>query len=646
MRENYSLLIGSVGDDSHSIGMAFLTIAFREAGLRVKNLGILNVLDDFFYQADDFDAVFISCMNGHADLYLPDFPQKLNMYKQTHHRPKVWYLGGNLSVKEKNETIIRKYLQMGFDMVAPKPITWNEIIANLLRDFDKKGIKKRKILKWQPDEYPEISDLDLVDDNPLSDQEFSQIRQEVLSSWSTGSQVWDTDIPKNHQAPNKNMNHLIRERLKNYTAPIIQPRTGVAHTSDEIIILKYLREKGLEISSIQLDAASRKNMYKQAEEGVRRTEKGKTSFLNGYPVPVHGVKGIETILNSIDTPFQIRAGSPDHRLVYEIGLAGGTSSVEGGFICYLFPYDKRTSPVINLANWKYVDKLAGWYFKNFNIIINREYFGPLTTTLIEPSIAISINIVQAVLSAKSGVKCISVGLAEQGNRSQDIAAIRVLHKTTVKYLKKYGFNDCTVSTVFHQYMGAFPTDELKARDLIYNSSITAALAKATRIMTKTPVESIHIPFKEDNGHGLELTRLGFMKAADQRRDNPAIHLEMQMLEKEVKGIMDYIEKGGQGSLARGTIKAFQAGILDIPFSPSTYNRNLLVAVRDCNGAIRFVNIDQMPFPDEVKEFHQHKVHQRMVKESNTKIFEILEKDLTRIWKNDFVTWPLDYTYVN
>ena len=47
------------------------------------------------------------------------------------------------------------------------------------------------------------------------------------------------------------------------------------------------------------------------------------------------------------------------------------------------------------------------------------------------------------LSAKSGVKCISVGLAEQGNRSQDIAAIRILLKMTKYYLKKYGLGDYT-----------------------------------------------------------------------------------------------------------------------------------------------------------------------------------------------------------
>ena len=58
MSKSYRLLIGSVGDDSHSVGMALLEIAFREAGYFVENLRILNSLDDLFYRAKDFDAIF------------------------------------------------------------------------------------------------------------------------------------------------------------------------------------------------------------------------------------------------------------------------------------------------------------------------------------------------------------------------------------------------------------------------------------------------------------------------------------------------------------------------------------------------------------------------------------------------------------
>jgi methylaspartate mutase epsilon subunit len=645
MIEAFRLLIGSVGDDSHSVGMSLLEIAFREAGFFVKNIGIMNDLEDFFSRAENFDVIFISCMNGHVDLYLRDFPLKLRNFNSCNGGAKVWYLGGNLSVQKGYESVIRKYRKMGFDFVSPKPISCHDIMERLLKDFYYKKIKKKRVRKLAADEPLHIAGNDVIDDYPLSDEDFRLQRELVLDSWTTGQEVWDADIKRNHGTAFKNMHHVLVNNQSRNSGPLVQPRTGVAHTCDEIEILTFLREKGLDISSIQLDAASRKNMFDKAREGVLKTEKGKRSFLNGYPVPVHGVKGVAEIVHSIDNPFQIRAGSPDHRLVYEIGLAGGASSLEGGFICYLYPYDKKTSPVESLFYWKYVDKLVDWYNKKFGIIINREYFGPLTCCLMEPAVPICINIVQAILSAKLGVKCISVGLAEQGNRSQDIAAVKVLDKMARKYLVKYGFPGCTVSTVYHQYMAAFPNNLDKARDLILNSSVTGALAGAARIMTKTPVEAIHIPSKEDNAEGLQLTHTGLLMAVKGSVNHKSVKQEMVLLEREVSAMMQLIEDLGGGSIARGGIRAFEEGILDIPFSPSIYNKGRYITARDCNGAIRFVNPEQLPFEENIIEFHKEKIHQRMIRERTSKISEILEKDLTRIWKNDFDRWPLDDQYV-
>ena len=101
-----------------------------------------------------------------------------------------------------------------------------------------------------------------------------------------------------------------------------------------------------------------------------------------------------------------------------------------------------------------------------------------------------------------------------------------------------------------------------------------------------------------------------------------------------------------GSMARGAIKAFQNGLLDVPFSPSLYNRNEIITARDCDGAVRFVNPELLPFDDQIIEYHKEKIHRRMVMERRTKSSELIEQDLTRIWKGDYVRWPLDGLYVH
>ena len=485
-----------------------------------------------------------------------------------------------------------------------------------------------------------------MDDEPLSQEVFAAARREVLGSWPTGAQVWDADVKAHHRRPEQNLHRVTVARLAEPgLGPLLQPRTGVAHVADEIALLLGLEASGLNVSSIQLDAASRKNRYAEAQEGLRRSKPGGISFLNGFPVPIHGVEGVRSILGAINTPFQIRAGSPDHRLVYEIALAGGASSVEGGFLCYLFPYDKRTSPVENLHNWKYVDTLAGLYQSRYGITINREYFGPLTTTLIEPSIPIAINVVQAILSAKAGVRCISPGLAEQGNRVQDVAAIRVLGRMVRHYLSRHGLTGCTVSPVYHQFMGAFPRETQRAAQLIVASSTTAALSGAARVLIKTPVESSQIPTVRDNAEALRLTREGVARAPDTAVDGGAVEREEALLEAEVRGIMSAIEALGEGSVARGAIRAFEAGILDVPFSPSVYNRGQRLTTRDRDGAVRFVNPEGMPFDQATIDLHRRLVQERMTLERVTRPSALIERDLTRIWQGEFVRWPLDGHYV-
>ncbi|MCP5052453.1 MAG: methylaspartate mutase [bacterium] len=142
--EAHRLLIGSLGDDSHSVGMSLLETAFKESGFVVTNIGILNLLEEFFSRAPKYDAIFLSCVNGHAGLYLKDFPVQKRRFDVKHPAPKLWYLGGNLSVQESKDAVAKRYRRMGFDFVSPKPITCDAIKEVLFKDFYNKISKNRE----------------------------------------------------------------------------------------------------------------------------------------------------------------------------------------------------------------------------------------------------------------------------------------------------------------------------------------------------------------------------------------------------------------------------------------------------------------------------------------------------------------------
>jgi len=645
MPRKYRLLIGGIGDDAHSVGIRLIQLGFIEAGFHVKSLGIRNELMNFFKEAKNFDLILISNKNGHAELYLDDFPILLSKYRLEDNSEKLWYLGGSLSVSESDFKIKKKFLQMGFTNVYPKPISFQQILFDINADILRNGIPKRECSEHREDTVQKTLDYDKVVDRKWQPRELEIARQDILREWPTGMEILTGEFKYENKKSISLDTLLWQNHMKGKNA-LLQPRTGVANIDDQISLLKYLEKAGSDISSVQLDAASRSKKFEVAQGGSEISKERRKSILNGFPLPIYKIKEVEKLVCSVSTPFQLRGGGPDHRFIYELALSANISGVEGGYICYLFPYDKLTSPIQSLGYWQYIDRLCAMHEEKFRLTINREYFGVLTATLIEPSLAIVVNIIQAVLSAQQGVKSISVGYAEQGNRVQDIAAIRVLNEAVNSYLTRFHYLDCKVTTVFHQFMAAFPQDYEKSKNLIINSAMTANAARATKIMVKTPVEALRIPSRQDNAEALFLCRQGLSHSKNLRVDESLLKVEEDILRLEVAQIMEAVIELGNGSIAIGSLKALEQGVIDIPWSPNIYNKNEAVSVRDINGAIRYHDFGRLPFSSKVKEFHQQKVEMRKIMERDPSLFSLLEKDLSRIWKNDFKEWPLDNCYVN
>jgi methylaspartate mutase epsilon subunit len=646
MKYSHSILIGGIGDDAHSVGIRLLELGLRESGFHVLNIGIRNDIRTFFKYARDYDVIMISNKNGHAELYLKDFPELLNDFKLQNDTPRLWSIGGSLSVGESDFQVKKRYLEMGFSIVHPKPISFFQVVEEIRQELGRNEIAPKATTHQAGPKYNVTMNYDDIIDRKWDDDELDKQRTEILKEWPTGKEALALDLyTTGNGFQERSLDNLLWKNKTKKGFPLLQPRTGVADIEQQTTLLSFLEEQGSDVSSVQLDAACRSKMYKMAEVGVEMSRERKTSQLNGFPIPIYGVGKVKNMVNSLNHPFQLRGGGPDHRFTYEIALSAGIHALEGGFLCYCLPYDKLTNPVESMKNWQYIDRLCSRYRQRYKVNVNREYFGVLTATLIEPSIAIIINVIQAIMSAQQGVVSITVGYAEQGNRSQDIAAIKMLEQLTAFYLKKFGYHNCRVTTVFHQFMAAFPADYKRSEDLIFNSSITAARAGATKMMVKTPVEAINIPTRYDNADALKICKRGFDVSSEAYINYKMVAREKKLIEKEVHQIMNAIIEEGNGSVARGAVKAIASGIIDIPWSPSVFNANKVATVRDIDGAVRFYHFGNLPFDTEIKEFHQEKVHVRQYMERDSSIFSLLEKDLSRIWKNEYKQWPLDGTYV-
>ncbi|PKK39702.1 Methylaspartate mutase, E subunit [Clostridiaceae bacterium JG1575] len=474
-----------------------------------------------------------------------------------------------------------------------------------------------------------------------TEEEFFEIRKEVLQQWPTGKDVDLQDALDYLKAVPDHKNFAKKLRwAKENRITLAQPRAGVALISEHITLLRYLQDEGgADLLPSTIDSYTRQNRYAECQVGIDESLKAGRSLLNGYPGVNHGVPGCRDVFEAVDLPLQARHGTPDGRLLAEIIHASGWTSNEGGGISYNIPYAKSVPMDQTVRDWQYCDRLVGFYEEN-GVHINREPFGPLTGTLVPPSTSNSVAIVEALLAAEQGVKNITVGYGQCGNVVQDVAAIRALEEQCREYLDRYGYEDVYVTTVFHQWMGGFPEDESRAFGLISLGAMTAALSGATKVIVKTPHEAIGVPTKEANAQGIKDTKMVLNLLQGQRLPSSLeLKNEIELIKAEVQCIVDALYKVGHGDLAVGTVKGFEMGIMDIPFAPSKYNLGKMMPARDNSGAIRYLMFGNIPFTEEIKDINRKKLEERSSFEKRKIGFQMTVDDIYAVGRGRLIGRP-------
>lgn len=470
--------------------------------------------------------------------------------------------------------------------------------------------------------------------------EFYKIREEVLKQWPTGSEVDLDEAAQYLKSLPESKNFCSKlKKAKDEGVTLAQPRAGVALLDEHIKLLQYLQDEGgADLLPSTIDSYTRQNRYSECEVGIEESKKAGRSMLNGFPALNYGVKNCRKVLEAVNLPLQARHGTPDARLLAEIIHAAGWTSNEGGGVSYNIPYAKSVSVEKSIRDWQYCDRLVGEY-EEMGIHINREPFGPLTGTLVPPSISHSVAIIEGLLAAEQGVKNLTLGYGQCGNIVQDVAAIRSLVELAEEYFKKYGYQ-IELTTVFHQWMGGFPADESKAFGVISYGSATAALSGATKVIVKTPHEAIGIPTKEANAAGIKATKETLNLLKGQRMPmSKELQAEIDLIKAETRCILDKVVELGNGDIAVGTVKAFETGVIDIPFAPSNFNAGKILPARDNNGAVRFLEYGNVPMSKDIKDFNRKLLEERAKFEGRQVEFQMTVDDIFAVGKGVLIGRP-------
>jgi methylaspartate mutase epsilon subunit len=162
------------------------------------------------------------------------------------------------------------------------------------------------------------------------------------------------------------------------------------------------------------------------------------------------------------------------------------------------------------------------------------------------------------------------------------------------------------------------------------TAVVAALGKVEGVSLRTIDEALGIPSEESHVQTYEAANWLCNVIRGQ-------HIDFQV--KEIRAILDRLLEIGEGDIIVGCIKGVEAGIIDSSFSPNKQVKDLVVAVKDSTGAIRYKDFGNLPLPEEVKEFHREKLAQREKSEGRKMDYEVYVQDFWAFSRGQLIGKP-------
>jgi methylaspartate mutase epsilon subunit len=453
-----------------------------------------------------------------------------------------------------------------------------------------------------------------IKNKKLDDDAFEKERREVLSAWPTGKDVDIDEAVEFHKTliPDQNYALKVADAKKN-GKHLIRIDSGVATVDGEIELFKCLQDQGgADLLGSIVDSFTRVKDYKKAGEGIKESIKLGRTTLNGFAMVNHGVANGRKVLKSVHLPVQLRSPAVESRMIMEMAMATGHTSAAGGCgIGAFISFSRDTTPEEDYHNGQYALKLMSTYQNKGIPIVAEIGYGFAHT--IPYSSGFTQGIINAIVAAEQGIKDFIFGIYGQtGNLAQDVAGLLVMPKITVEYLNKLGYKPNSTASMSSAWGGVFPDDYAEAFAMVAYSAVTAMLARVQIVHVKTIFESITIPTKEASAASLRAGKkiINMMKDQKIQLDPKAVEVEAKELELETRAIMDKILELGDGDVLIGHRKGLDAGIIDPPFATTRYVQGKVLAARDNEGAMRYLDHGNLPFSKEIIDFHKEKLAER------------------------------------
>ena len=459
-----------------------------------------------------------------------------------------------------------------------------------------------------------------VRDQRIEESVFMKLHEKEIAAWPTGRDI-DLEEAVEYQKSLPEDKSFWR-RLAKYKAEGktgLYPRSGVPVVEKEIELLQGLNSVGVELFPFTTDSYTRNRQFEKAQFGLEESIRTGQNKLNGYPIINHGVKTNRRVVESCRGAFDPRSSYGANSFVAEMAFASGMTSMPNSFFGWIAGYDKTVTPEACIETAQYLGRLMGWYADR-GVVLSSACHGWLPNGVVPMYMNMATQIIESLVTTGQGGRAIIPLTNMQGNFSQDLSDIRASEILFPKYFEKLGRKDAFIPGIIgnQSSLFPFPQDVGMAYGYINYTAMLAAVAGLPACSVKTVDEASGVPSIQSHMETYRSANWLFsvMRAQKWEVNKDEVALETEMTVKAVSAIVDKVLELGDGDICVGTVKAIEAGVLDSPFSINYHPRDLCLGARDLQGACRYLDFGNIPVPEEVKEYHREKLHERELAEGS------------------------------
>jgi methylaspartate mutase epsilon subunit len=459
----------------------------------------------------------------------------------------------------------------------------------------------------------------------IDEDKFLEMRKEVLAEWPTGQEVdLEEAVEYQRNLPESKNFTKVTEKLRQEGKTTIFPRAGTPVLEDEIKLVKTLVAAGIRHVPVTIDAYTRLHQFEKAQQALEESIKTGRPMLNGYPVINHGVKNTRKVIESVDASFVPRGA---HKLAMEISLASGMTSAGKSSLFEFGSYEKKRTLEECFERSQYTDRLAGYYTER-GAVISTDIHGFVPSGTFPLSVNIAGIVIDSLVAAEQGVKSIIPLLHFNGHMAQDLAWLNVAPRLVREYLDRFGYQDVIIPGTLENQIPLFPVPQNMGGAFAYlsYSAVVAALGKTQAVFVRTIDEGAGVPTQE--AHALSYEAANWILKV----------VGTQKIKFEIEGmaILEKVLELGDGDVIVGSIKAVEAGVIDSPFSPNIHVKDKVLGIRDSEGACRYLEFGNLPFPEDVKDFHREKIAERERVEGRKMDYQVVIEDFWAFSKGKII----------